>query len=205
MWKNRLAYGLVLLTAAVLLFLYSKSFLLTVLIVLLLLMVINGMLVLHDAHSIRVSMRVRPGGQQSKDVNLNITVNSDKKLLTAGQYTACASCWKRRSTAASRSRCMRSARYGAFWSTSSRRTRIQASKRALSCTTLAFCTRGLPVHKKHSLRIKSIFNLIKADGGAKKPLPSAFVILRKFRRIDCENRWFYKKSRRIFDDVVYWC
>lgn len=34
-------------TAAVLLFLYSKSFLLTVLIVLLLLMVINGMLVLH--------------------------------------------------------------------------------------------------------------------------------------------------------------
>lgn len=63
MWKNRLAYGLVLLTAAVLLFLYSKPFLLTVLIVLLLLMVINGMLVLHDAHSIRVSMRVRPGGQ----------------------------------------------------------------------------------------------------------------------------------------------
>lgn len=47
MWKNRLAYGLVLLTAAVLLFLYSKPFLLTVLIVLLLLMVINGMLVLH--------------------------------------------------------------------------------------------------------------------------------------------------------------
>ena len=40
--------------------------------------------------------------------------------------------------------------------------------------------------------------------GAKKPLPSAFVILRKFRRIDCENRWFYKKSRQIFDDVVYW-
>ena len=83
MWKNRLAYGLVLLTAAVLLFLYSKPFLLTVLIVLLLLMVINGMLVLHDAHSIRVSMRVRPGGQQGKDVNLNITVNSDKKLLAA--------------------------------------------------------------------------------------------------------------------------
>jgi len=24
--------------------------------------------------------------------------------------------------------------------------------------------------------------------GAKKPLPSGFVILRKFRRIDCENR-----------------
>lgn len=88
MWKNRLAYGLVLLTAAVLLFLYSKSFLLTVLIVLLLLMVINGVLVLHDAHSIRVSMRVCPGGQQGKDVNLNITVNSDKKLLAAGQYTA---------------------------------------------------------------------------------------------------------------------
>ncbi|MFR8207772.1 hypothetical protein [Hominenteromicrobium sp.] len=61
---------------------------LTVLIVLLLLMVINGMLILHDAHSLRVSMRVRPGGQQGKDVNLNITVNSDKKLLTAGQYTA---------------------------------------------------------------------------------------------------------------------
>ena len=59
MWKNRLAYGLVLLPAAVLLFLYSKSFLLTVLIVLLLLMVINGMLILHDAHSIRVSMRAR--------------------------------------------------------------------------------------------------------------------------------------------------
>lgn len=39
--------------------------------------------------------------------------------------------------------------------------------------------------------------------GAKKPLPSAFVILRKFRRIDCENRWFCKKSRRIFDDIVY--
>lgn len=83
MWKNRLAYGLVLLTAAVLLFLYSKPFLLTVLIVLLLLMVINGVLVLHDAHSIRVSMRVRPGGQQGKDVNLNIIVNSDKKLLAA--------------------------------------------------------------------------------------------------------------------------
>ena len=83
MWKNRLAYGLVLLTAAVLLFLYSKPFLLTVLIVLLLLMVINGMLILHDAHSIRVSMRVRPGGQQGKDVNLNIIVNSDKKLLAA--------------------------------------------------------------------------------------------------------------------------
>ena len=60
MWKNRLAYGLVLLT--VLLLLYSKPFLLTVLIVLLLLMVINGMLILHDAHSLRVSMRVRPGG-----------------------------------------------------------------------------------------------------------------------------------------------
>ena len=41
--------------------------------------------------------------------------------------------------------------------------------------------------------------------GAKKPLPSAFVILRKFRRVDCENRWFCKKSRQIFDDVVYWC
>lgn len=41
--------------------------------------------------------------------------------------------------------------------------------------------------------------------GAKKPLPSAFVILRKFRRIDCENRRFCKKSRQIFDDVVYWC
>lgn len=41
--------------------------------------------------------------------------------------------------------------------------------------------------------------------GAKKPLPSAFVILREFRRIDCENRWFCKKSRQIFDDVVYWC
>ena len=81
MWKNRLAYGLVLLTAAVLLFLYSKPFLLTVLIVLLLLMVINGVLVLHDAHSIRVSMRVRPGGQQGKDVNLNIIVNSDKSCL----------------------------------------------------------------------------------------------------------------------------
>ena len=40
--------------------------------------------------------------------------------------------------------------------------------------------------------------------GAKKPLPSAFVILRKFRRIDCGNRWFCKKSRQIFDDVVYW-
>lgn len=40
--------------------------------------------------------------------------------------------------------------------------------------------------------------------GAKNPLPSAFVILRKFRRIDCENRWFCKKSRQIFDDVVYW-
>ena len=51
-------------------------------------MVINGVLVLHDAHSIRVSMRVRPGGQQGKDVNLNIIVNSDKKLLAAGQYTA---------------------------------------------------------------------------------------------------------------------
>jgi len=88
MWKNRLAYGLVLLMAAVLLFLYSKPFLLTVLIVLLLLMVINGVLILHDAHSIRVSMRVRPGGQQGKDVNLNIIVNSDKKLLSAGQYTA---------------------------------------------------------------------------------------------------------------------
>lgn len=46
-----------------------------------------------------------------------------------------------------------------FWSTSPRRTRIQASKRALSCTTLAFCTRGLPAHKKHSLRIKSILIL----------------------------------------------
>lgn len=33
-------------------------------------------------------MRVRPGGQQGKDVNLNIIVNSDKKLLAAGQYTA---------------------------------------------------------------------------------------------------------------------
>lgn len=32
-------------------------------------------------------MRVRPGGQQGKDVNLNIIVNSDKKLLAAGQYT----------------------------------------------------------------------------------------------------------------------
>lgn len=41
--------------------------------------------------------------------------------------------------------------------------------------------------------------------GTKKPLPSAFVILRKFRRVDCENRWFCKKSRQIFDDVVYWC
>lgn len=40
--------------------------------------------------------------------------------------------------------------------------------------------------------------------GAKKPLPSAFVILRIFRRIDCENRWFCKKSRQIFDDIVYW-
>lgn len=40
--------------------------------------------------------------------------------------------------------------------------------------------------------------------GAEKPLPSAFVILRKFRRIDCENRWFCKKSRQIFDNVVYW-
>ena len=40
--------------------------------------------------------------------------------------------------------------------------------------------------------------------GAKNPLPSAFVILRKFRRIDCENRRFRKKSRQIFDDVVYW-
>lgn len=40
--------------------------------------------------------------------------------------------------------------------------------------------------------------------GAKNPLPSAFIILRKFRRIDCENRWFCKKSRQIFDDVVYW-
>ena len=39
--------------------------------------------------------------------------------------------------------------------------------------------------------------------GAEKPLPSAFVILRKFRRIDCENRWFCKKSRQIFDDIVY--
>lgn len=77
--------------------------------------------------------------------------------------------------------CFLSHRYGAFWSTSSRRTRIQASKRALSCTTLAFCTCGLPARKKHSLRIKSIFNLIKVDGRAKKPLPSAFVILRKFR------------------------
>ncbi|MFR8900462.1 hypothetical protein [Hominenteromicrobium sp.] len=185
---------------------------LTVLIVLLLLMVINGMLVLHDAHSIRVSMRVRPGGQQGKDVNLNITVNSDKKLLAAGQYTASLKPLEGRigTTVISavsggivlevyEERTVRS-----FWSTSSRRTRIQASKRALSCTTLAFCTRGLPARKKHSLRIKSIFNLTKADGGAKKPLPSAFVILRKFRRIDCENRWFCKKSRQIFDDVVYW-
>ena len=32
--------------------------------------------------------------------------------------------------------------------------------------------------------------------GAKNPLPSAFIILRKFRRIDCENRWFCKKSRQ---------
>ena len=39
--------------------------------------------------------------------------------------------------------------------------------------------------------------------GAKKHLTSAFVILRKFRRIDCENRWFCKKNRQIFDDVVY--
>ena len=70
-----------------LLFLYSKPFLLTVLIVILLLMVINGMLVLRDAHSIRVSMRVRPGGQQGKDVHLNIIVHSDKMLLAAGQYT----------------------------------------------------------------------------------------------------------------------
>lgn len=46
-----------------------------------------------------------------------------------------------------------------FWSTSSRRTRIQASKRVLSCTTRAFCTRGLPARKKHSLRIKSILIL----------------------------------------------
>ena len=40
--------------------------------------------------------------------------------------------------------------------------------------------------------------------GAKKPCRVLSFVLRKFRRIDCENRWFYKKSRQIFDDVVYW-
>ncbi len=78
--------------------------------------------------------------------------------IEPGSYTRVCELLEK-AVAASRLRCMRSARYGAFWSTSSRRTRIQASKRALSCTTQAFCTRGLPARKKHSLRIKSILIL----------------------------------------------
>ena len=100
------------------------------LIVLLLLMVINGVLVLHDAHSIRVSMRVRPGGQQGKDVNLNIIVNSDKKLLAAqeifleletqstllGTKKKGAFCFRsHRGRATTRSRCRRAVRRAALF------------------------------------------------------------------------------------------
>lgn len=85
MWKNRIGYILVMAGCVVLLFLYSRPFLLYALILLLLIAVGDFFLLRRDVHSLKTELEIRPSVKQGKTATLILKTSSKHSLVTAGQ------------------------------------------------------------------------------------------------------------------------
>lgn len=85
MWKNRLGYILIMAVCAVLLFFYSKPFLLYCMLVMLCVGI--GLLVLlcMDVHNIETKMEIRPASRQGRNVSIHMD-NICRKLIFAAGY-----------------------------------------------------------------------------------------------------------------------
>lgn len=81
MWKNRLGYGLLMALLAVLLFLFSKPFLLGALVIAALLALAMFALLRRDASVLHVAVQSRPGGREGTPLPFSITVSARRPLL----------------------------------------------------------------------------------------------------------------------------
>ena len=83
MVKNRICYGLLMACLAVLVFLYSKPFLIFSLIVLAVLGVLMAILGQVDASNLRVSLQAQPGAQEGRKVKVQVHIDVKHHLYAA--------------------------------------------------------------------------------------------------------------------------
>ena len=81
MWKNRLSYALMAAALAVMLFFFSKPFLLGAIAVIAALALAMFVLLRRDASVLRVKLRIRPGGREGAPLPFTLTVSAERPLL----------------------------------------------------------------------------------------------------------------------------
>lgn len=84
MWKNRLGYILVMVTCAVLLFFYSKPFLLYSMLIMVGVGVMLLVFLCRDAKNINAKMRIHPAARQGRTVKLHVDTECHRMVLAAG-------------------------------------------------------------------------------------------------------------------------
>lgn len=84
MVKNKAGYACLVISIAVMLFFFGKTYLLWVLFGLVALMAVIMLLIHADAKKIHVQMKVRDGGQEGKDYKLGISMEGTEKLCVTG-------------------------------------------------------------------------------------------------------------------------
>ncbi|MBU5481093.1 DUF58 domain-containing protein [Blautia sp. MSJ-19] len=85
MWKNRLGYILVMAGCAVLLFFYSRPFLLYALLLMLGVAVGDFFLLRRDARNLQTEFEIRPAVRQGNTASLILKTSSKHRMLVAGQ------------------------------------------------------------------------------------------------------------------------
>ena len=83
MWKNRLGYGLLLAILAVMVFFFGKPFLLCVFLLLLIWLVLDSMLLYHEARNIRIRFRLHQGIREGGKISGTLKVESTGVVLAA--------------------------------------------------------------------------------------------------------------------------
>lgn len=83
MWKNRLGYGLLLAILAVMVFFFGKPFLLCVFLLLLIWLVLDSVLLYHEARNIRIRFRLHQGIREGGKISGTLKVESAGVVLAA--------------------------------------------------------------------------------------------------------------------------
>ena len=83
MWKNRLGYGLLLAVLAVMIFFFGKPFLLCIFLMLLLWMILDNVLLRHEARNVRIGFKLHPGIKEGGTIEGVLSIESEGTMLAA--------------------------------------------------------------------------------------------------------------------------